>query len=62
MYKLRIYKQSGFDQGNLHHEEFFAIKEDMDKRYKELFQRERYGLNPTAWKLVNNDWKRMEGY
>ena len=36
-YKLRVYKQIGFDKGNLDHEELFASKEKMDMRYKELF-------------------------
>lgn len=48
MYKLRIYKLSGLDKGNLDHEELFDAKEQMDKRYDELFQRELYSLNPTA--------------
>lgn len=33
MYKLRIYKLSGSDKGNLDHEEMFDTKEQMDKRY-----------------------------
>lgn len=37
MYKLRIYKLSGSDKGNLDHEEMFDTKEQMDKRYDELF-------------------------
>lgn len=62
MYKLRIYKLSGVDKGNSDHEEFFDTKEQMDKRYDELFESELYGLNPTAWKLVDGEWKRLEGY
>lgn len=62
MYKLRIYKLSGVDKGNLDHEEMFDTKEQMDKRYDELFKRELYSLNPTAWKQNNNGWKRLEGY
>lgn len=62
MYKLRIYKLSGADKGNLDHEELFNTKEQMDKRYDELFKKDLYGLNPTAWeqkkKMVDgNDWK-----
>lgn len=49
MYKLRIYKLSGIDKGNLDHEELFDTKEQMDKRYDELFKKDLYGLNPTAW-------------
>ena len=62
MYKLRIYKLSGIDKGNLDHEEFFDTKEHMDKRYDELFESELYGLNPTAWKEIDGKWKRLEGY
>ena len=62
MYKLRIYKLSGIDKGNLDHEEFFDTKEHMDKRYDELFESELYGLNPTAWEQIDNEWKRLEGY
>ena len=49
MYKLRIYKLSGVDKGKLDHEEFFDTKDQMDKRYNELFKKELYGLNPMAW-------------
>ena len=62
MYKLRIYKLSGSDKGNLDHEELSDTKEQMDKRYDELFNRNLYSLNPTAWKQVDGGWKRLEGY
>lgn len=63
MYKLRIYKLSGVDKGNLDHEEFFDTKEQMDKRYDELFKMELYSLNPTAWKQIDeNRWCRLEKY
>ncbi len=62
MYKLRIYKLSGADKGNLDHEELFGTKEEMDKRHKELFRHDLYGLNPTAWEQTENGWKRLEGY
>lgn len=62
MFKLRIYKLSGVNKGNLDHEEFFDTKEQMDKRYNELFQRDLYSLNPTAWKHANGEWKRLEEY
>lgn len=61
MYKLRIYKLGGTEQGNLKCEEFFTTKEDMNKRYNELFRRELYSLNPTAWELIDNEWKRIGG-
>lgn len=62
MYKLRIYKLSGANKGNLDHEEFFDTKEQMDKRYEELFNRNLYSLNPTVWEQVNGKWKRLEEY
>ena len=62
MYKLRIYKLSGVDKGNLDHEEFFNTKVQMDRRYDELFKKDLYGLNPTAWKEIDGKWKRLEGY
>ena len=62
MYKLRIYKLSGADRGNLDHEEFFSKREGMETRYNELFVYENYSLNPTAWKNVDGKWKRLEGF
>lgn len=61
-FKLRIYKKFGTDKGNTDHEEFFSTKEEMDKRYKELFVRNDYALNPTAWERHVEDWTRIEGY
>lgn len=58
MYKLRIYKNTG----NLDHEEVFSTKEQMDKRYDELFRYDLFSLNPTAWKCNNNKWERIFGY
>ena len=40
----------------------FNTKEQMDKRYDELFDRDLYSLNPTAWKKIGDGWKRLEGY
>lgn len=62
MYKLRIYNLSGSYKGNLDHEEFFDTKEQMDKRYDELFKKDLYSLNPTAWEMINDEWKRLEEY
>ena len=62
MYKLRIYKLSGVDEGNLDHEEFFSKKEEMETRYDELFVYENYSLNPTAWEKIDGEWKRLEGF
>lgn len=61
-FKLRIYKKFGTDKGNTDHEEFFSTKEEMDKRYKELFVRNDYALNPTAWERHVEDWTRIESY
>lgn len=62
MYKLRIYKTFGADKGNLDYEEMFNTKDEMDKRYDEMFEEKLYALNPTAWELVDDKWKRLEGY
>lgn len=62
MYKLRIYDLIGTDRGNLNHEELFDTKEQMDKKYDELFKMELYSLNPTAWEKIDGGWKRLEGY
>ena len=62
MFKLRIYKLSGADKGNLDHEEFFSTREEMEARYNELFVYENYSLNPTAWENVGGQWKRLEGF
>ena len=61
-FKLRVYKKFGVDKGNTDHEEFFLTREEMDKRYKELFIRNEYALNPTAWERHIEDWTRIEGY
>lgn len=61
-FKLRVYKKFGVDKGNTDHEEFFLTREEMDKRYKELFIRNEYALNPTAWERHVEDWTRIEGY
>ena len=58
-YKLRFYKLSGPDKGNLSHEEFFQDREQMETRYREVFQRELYAYNPTAWQYVYNEWTRL---
>ena len=40
----------------------FDTKEEMNKRYDELFDVESYSLNPTAWELVNGKWLRLMEY
>jgi hypothetical protein len=58
MYKLRIYKTYGIKD----HEEIFDTKEEMDKRYNELFCEKMYASNPTAWEFVIDRWRRLEWY
>ena len=61
-YKLRVYKQTGFDEGHLDHEEVFTTREEMETRYKEFFNPKAFVLNPTAWELKNGNWERLFGY
>lgn len=28
-------------------------------RYREVFRRDLYAYNPTAWQYVNDEWKRL---
>lgn len=62
-YKLRVYKVSGKDKGKSDHEEFFQEKEEMDERYL-YFLSYRIGFDPlpTAWKMADGEWKRLEEY
>ena len=67
MFKLRIYKLSGFYKGNLDHEEFFSTREEMEVRYKEcaeivrvkLKQYECHAYFPTVWENVGGDWRKI---
>lgn len=61
-YKLRIYKLSGPNKGDLDHEEFFSTRESMNTRYNELFRQKNRAYNPTAWKMKEDDWNRLAGY
>ena len=58
-YKLRVYELSGSNKGNLRTEEFFASREGLLKRYREVFRKELYSLNPTAWQYVDGEWERI---
>ena len=63
MERVRVFELSGVDKRNLDDEELFDTKNQMDKRYDELFKKELYSLNPTAWKQIDeNRWCRLEGY
>lgn len=59
MYKLRFYTLSGSNKGNLDHEEYFHAYHDMVKRYREVFNRGLFALNPTAWRYANGHWVRL---
>lgn len=63
MYKLRFYKKTGYDKGNLDHEEFFNTLEEATERFKEVFIKEDYALNPTVWEQVTtNIYARLQGF
>lgn len=59
-FKLKIYKLSGPDKGDLDHEELFNSHEEMNKRYNDLFVYRKFSYNPTAWKRIRNEWERIE--
>lgn len=61
-YKLRIYYTRGSQKGNVKSEELFYTREEMDARYHQLFKRELYGLNPTAWHFNGATWERFTEY
>lgn len=61
-YKLRAYHISGDNKGNLEEEYFFQTKEQMDKKYNELFRYDLYNLNPTGWEWRDGKWCRMAEY
>ena len=58
-YKLRFYELSGPDKGNLRTEEFFTTRESLLKRYREVFRKDLYSLNPTAWQYADGEWERI---
>lgn len=62
-YKLKVYKVSGKDKGNLDHEELFETKKEMDDRYL-YFLSYRIGSEPlpTAWEKVDGEWERLLSY
>ena len=59
MYKMRFYKKSGADEGNLDHEEFFDTRERVEARYKEVYVEKDLLLNPTVWEDRNGEWRRI---
>lgn len=60
-FKLRFYQLDGYEKGNLDHEEFFETREEMDDRYYDVFERDLYALNPTAWEKKDELWIRIYG-
>ena len=58
-YKLRFYETSGPNKGNLKNEEFFEDRKKMLSRYREVFRKELYALNPTAWQYTEDEWERI---
>lgn len=58
-YKLRFYETTGPNKGNLKNEEFFEDRTKMLIRYREVFKKELYALNPTAWQYVEDEWERI---
>lgn len=61
LYKLVFYKKSGKDIGLQDYKEFFESKEELDIRYKEVFD-EKSNLNPTAWLKTKDGYERISGY
>lgn len=61
MFKLRIYKKTGSDKGNLDHEEFFDTAVQAFDRFHELFVRTDYSLNPTVWEKIDGNWYWVHG-
>lgn len=50
MYWLQFYHLKGMNKGNRSHREYFDKPSELIKRYKEVFRRDLYTLNPTLWK------------
>lgn len=54
-FKIRTYKKTGIEKGNLERELFYNTAEETLTKYKELFRREYLALNPTLWARSGND-------
>lgn len=60
-FKLRFYKLSGPEKGNLDHEEYFDTYNAMWDRYAQVFRRNLYALNPTGWVLnASGEYNRVQ--
>lgn len=65
MFKLRIYILTGWNKGNLDHEEYFDTFAEARERYDELFVLDNYSLNPTMWEAEDEnrtEWTRIKGF
>ena len=65
MFKLRIYILSGWNKGNLDHEEYFDTFAEARERYEELFVHDNWSLNPTMWEAEDENretWVRVRGF
>ena len=54
--------KTGINKGNLNHEEFFQMLEELQNRYNDVFIYNDFALNPTAWNQTVNGWERIVGY
>ena len=63
-YKMRIYHTKGPNKGQLDREELFNTLEDANNRYRELFNYNSFGLNPTIWRFDDDtqEYIRVKGY
>lgn len=62
-HKIHVYATRGPLYGEIIRKEYFWSKEAARDRYRELFRRELYGLNPTLWERdKNGTWTRVHGY
>ena len=59
MFKMRFYKKTGYDKGNLDHEEFFDTREQAEERYHEVYVEKDFALNPTVWEDRDGEWFRI---
>lgn len=58
-FKLRLYKKTGPEKGNLDKELFYDSAKELWTTYKSLFRISDYSLNPTIWvQSGEEDWTR----
>lgn len=62
-YKLHVYMTKGTCKGDIDHKEYFTNRNDMIKRYIQLYDPKLNAYRPTAWELQgNNEYTRLAGY